>query len=262
VISERRVDKEISELGLISGTEESPDINTRIFWRAGRKYGKNNIDATSVGSAIALSIQSSGDLLAEELLKLLQRKSGELLALKSQIEFQKGNASEYELPEKPEASPAADSTSSSATATVSSTPVRSHDRRLGKAAEALARHQQLTQTLYNHQAKVQEYEEKRLAREKYLSNLQKLNENSLELENELEALPGIYAQKFQAIKDLGLVCWARLVDGFQVGRSRIKKPSGFTKKRREKSEKRYKEKCSTPLPRGVIDIPTPNVLKP
>jgi hypothetical protein len=255
-----KVDKAIKVIATSENVKKFDSISNR-FWKLGKRYGKKNFESQQLSGVIAAAVMASGERISEEFLLELQLKGGKLKSLQERVRFISEKSSDFPTTEPSEEDDPTEIKDWKPLATSLGVARRNDLKALDNAADALQRHRESETIRINREKFDQRISSKKAVRDGYLNDLQALKEQVIVLQSEYEEIPNIFMRKYEVQKNMGLICWARFADGYQIGRSSIRRPGGITKKRRARSQQRYDSKTSKTAPNSGLEIPTPHVLK-
>ena len=255
-----KVDKAIKVIATSENVKKFDSISNR-FWKLGKRYGKKNFESKQFSGVIATAVMAAGERISEEFLVELQLKGGKLKSLQERVRFISEKSSDFPKVESSEEDDPTELEDWKPLLTSLEAARRNDLKTLDNAADALKRHRQSENIRINRENVAQKISAKKVVRDGYLKELQALKEQVIVLESEYEKIPNIFLQKYETQKNMGLICWARFADGYQLGRSRIRTPGGLTKKRRARSQQLYDSKTSKTAPNSTLEISMPQVLK-
>jgi|GEM_PF-3280246 len=260
MLFKNRVDRAIGAIATSKDLEMLDSISNR-FWKLGKRYGKKNFETQPLSGALVTAILTTGEAISEQMLLELTLKGGKLRSMQDRFEFLSQTTSNIDLIEIAEDETEYETDESKPLNASLQSARRNDSKKLDNAEKELKRHREAERIRLSQEKKAQVQNLKKMERDGYRNELQALREQIIILESEYEEIQNLFLQRFETQKDMGLICWARFADGYQIGRSGIRQPGGLTKKRRTKSQERYELKTSKHAPSSIIEVPTPRALR-
>jgi len=246
---------------------ESSNEVSKAFWRAGLRCGKKGMSSDPIEVLIRSAVSAATTRVIEDFLKVRTEKSASRLGLEDRLRNLEDRGDEYPLITLPTLGAPSSEGFEPINVVTLSAPTRNDSKQLSAAATHLGK-KRFNDQKQRELEQRRQVDEKGLAdavaaqatREQYLSLLQSLREQVITLDREMSELPGIYDQKFVRVRDHGNVIWSRFCDGFDTGKSRIRKPLRLRKKARERALQLYGLKQAASRPQKLLEISRPTEL--
>ena len=237
----------------------------RSFWRRGLRYGRRGVDSMSIEELVRSSVAEGASVIVGEFLKLRSEKVALRLSLEDRLVRVEQRNDEFPFVEPELIDEPIDAGPALVLGAILGSPGRNHGRNLDSATKfreqqsaekkrryELDQRRMVAERARQRQAKIES------DRQAHLNEIQSLREQIITLNQEMSEAPRIYGQKFLRLKEQGAIYWARFCDGFDTGRSRIRRPHRLRRKARDEARARYEEKRSVRRPAKTIvfDIPS------